>query len=48
MPDKSIAEKLLIKALYKILIENAPQDYIARLGDIPSGATISSNPPGAI
>ena len=31
---KSVAQKLLIKADYKVLAVNAPQDYAAKLGEL--------------
>jgi ABC-type Fe3+-hydroxamate transport system substrate-binding protein len=40
MSDKSVAEKLLIKAGCKVLIINAPTDYKAVVIDLPAGAEI--------
>ncbi len=35
MSDKSVAEKLLIKSSYKVLLVNAPEGYQSILGDLP-------------
>ena len=36
MSDKSVTQKLLIKANYKVLTVNAPKDYMAKIGELPS------------
>jgi hypothetical protein len=46
MSDKSIAQKLLFKPNYKVLLVNAPNGYDLMLGYIPSGVTISVKPTG--
>ena len=40
MSDKTVAEKLLIKPGYKVLIVNAPEGYEKILTDLPSGVKI--------
>ncbi len=40
MSDKSVAEKLLMKAGQKILLVNPPKGYRALLGEIPKGVTV--------
>jgi hypothetical protein len=42
MSDKSIAQKLLIRENYTVLLENAPKGYQAALGKLPKGAKIVS------
>jgi predicted CoA-binding protein len=39
MSDKSVAEKLLIKPAYKVLLVNPPKGYRALLGEVPKGVT---------
>ncbi|MCC6612923.1 MAG: hypothetical protein IT320_05545 [Anaerolineae bacterium] len=41
MPEKSLAQKLLIKPGHKVAVLNAPDGYEATLGPLPEGATIS-------
>ena len=40
MSDKTIAQKLLIKPGYKILILNPPAGYTALIGELPEGVTL--------
>lgn len=40
MSDKTVAEKLLIKSGYKVLIVNAPEGYEKILTDLPQGVKI--------
>ncbi len=40
MPDKTVAQKLLIKSGYKVLVANAPRNYQAMLGPLPEDATL--------
>jgi len=40
MPDKSVAEKLWIKAGFTICLFNAPENYEAVLGKLPEGVTV--------
>lgn len=47
MPDKSVAEKLLIKDNYKVLLVNEPKDYRATLGKLPAGAKVSTEASGS-
>ena len=44
MPDKSIADRLLIKPGYEVLVINAPQDYSTLLGPLPPDVKISKQP----
>lgn len=41
--NKSIADKLYIKAGKTVLFVNAPSGYEKKIGKIPAGATISKN-----
>ena len=40
MTDKSIAQKILIKENYRVLLINAPGDYEATLGNLPQNANL--------
>ena len=40
MSQKTIAQKLLIRNNYRVLIANCPADYQARMGRLPTGAKI--------
>src|SRR5262249_8961324 len=42
MSDKTIAQKLLIKAGKQVLLINAPKGYKAALGALPAGAKVVS------
>lgn len=42
MSDKTIAQKLLIKEGYKILILNAPAGYLASIGELPPKVSVLS------
>jgi hypothetical protein len=42
MAEKTIAQKLLIKAGKKVLLVNAPRGYKTTLGALPSGAKVVS------
>ena len=44
MPEKTTAQKLLIKDNYKVSILNAPAGYESTLGDLPSNVSCVSNP----
>jgi hypothetical protein len=46
--DKTVAEKLYIKANYKILLINAPAGYQSVLGELPPGVTILEKPAGLV
>jgi predicted CoA-binding protein len=46
MPEKSIAQKMLIKKGNKVLILNPPEGYLSILGDLPEGVEIFSKPAG--
>ncbi len=39
MPDKTVAQKLLIKENYKILFINEPDNYRAILGELPENVS---------
>ncbi|HEY9205205.1 MAG TPA: hypothetical protein VIO58_04730 [Candidatus Methanoperedens sp.] len=40
MPDKTVAQKLLIKENYKVLLLNEPDNYRAILGELPENVSI--------
>jgi hypothetical protein len=40
MPDKSVAEKLWIKAGFTVCLCHAPENYVAVLGKLPEGVTV--------
>ncbi|MBI4180649.1 MAG: DUF3052 family protein [Chloroflexi bacterium] len=42
MTDKSVAQKLLIKENYKVLLINQPKDYKTSLGELPQNVTLLS------
>ena len=44
MSNKPVAEKLLIKRGYKVLILNEPKGYLEALGSLPGGASRTTNP----
>ena len=44
MPDKTIAQKLLIKAGYSVLFINPPKGYKAALGAMPKDVTTLKEP----
>ena len=44
MSQKSLAQKLLIKPGYKVLLMNAPQGYADMLMPLPDGAAMSTTP----
>ncbi len=46
MPDKTVAQKLLIKPGYKVLVVNAPKGYKTQLGELPAGAKLLKAPTG--
>lgn len=46
MPDKSVAQKLLFKENYKVLLLNEPENYRAMLGELPDKVTISAEAKG--
>jgi hypothetical protein len=46
MSDKAIAEKLLIKSNYTVLVVNEPAGYRSKMGELPSGVTIRTQPEG--
>ena len=39
MPEKTVAEKLLIKAGYRVSIVNPPTNYLSTTGKLPGGVT---------
>ncbi len=43
-PDKTVAQKLLIKENYKVLLINEPKNYKAILGELPINVTILTKP----
>jgi hypothetical protein len=40
MSEKSIAQKMLLKPGYRLLLVNAPDGYLQRLGELPAGAQV--------
>jgi hypothetical protein len=40
VPDKSVADKLLVKPGYRVLIVDPPGDYLPMMGDLPPGAIL--------
>ena len=40
MPEKPLAQKLLIKSGYRVLITNAPEGYRPRLGSLPPDVVV--------
>ena len=44
MPDKSVAQKLLIKAGRKVLLVNTPKGYKSVLGELPEGTLVLTAP----
>ncbi len=43
-PDKSVAQKLQIKAGRKVLFVSPPGGYLASLGELPAGVTLLEEP----
>ena len=43
MSEKTVVQKLLIKEGYRVLIVNAPEGYVASLGDLPAGVAVATN-----
>jgi hypothetical protein len=46
MSDKTVAQKLLIKDNYKVLLVSGPEGYGSRLGALPPNTTLLTEPPG--
>ncbi|MBI3764101.1 MAG: hypothetical protein HY260_19850 [Chloroflexi bacterium] len=46
MPNKTVAQKLLIKEGYTLLFVNPPQGYKARLGSLPKNVKVLTEPTG--
>jgi hypothetical protein len=46
MAEKTLAQKMLVKAGQQIALINAPQDYEGWLGALPDGAAITRTPDG--
>jgi hypothetical protein len=44
MADRSIVQKLLLKAGQRIAVVGAPGDYAALVGGLPAGATLTTEP----
>jgi hypothetical protein len=42
MPDKTVAQKLLIKPGQRFLLLNAPDGYLAYLGELPAGVAVDT------
>ena len=48
MSEKTVAQKLLIKPGYKVLIVNPPAGYSELLGELPAGATLQTGLAGPV
>jgi hypothetical protein len=48
MPDKSVAQKLLFKENYTVLLLNEPENYRATLGELPAKVTIQTEAKGLV
>ena len=48
MPEKTVAEKLLIKEGYRVSIVNPPTDYLSTTGKLPGGVTRVSPSEGRV
>ena len=48
MSDKMVAQKLLIKEDYKVLLLNKPEDYASILGELPPNVTVLNEPVEAV
>jgi predicted CoA-binding protein len=48
MSEKSVAQKLLVKPGYKVLLLNPPAGYSELFGELPAGATIQTEPAGPV
>jgi hypothetical protein len=48
MPEKTVAQKLLIKEGKKVLLVNAPKGYKTTLGALPVGAKVVSKAAGPV
>lgn len=46
MSDKTIAQKLLVKANHHLLVLNPPEGYLEKIGELPAGANLYTNPEG--
>jgi hypothetical protein len=46
MPDSSLVKKLLFKPGYRYLLLNAPEGYLAQLGELPPGVQLMEKPGG--
>ena len=44
MPDKSVAQKMLIKPGNRVLILNSPEGYMSTLGDLPEEVQVFTSP----
>jgi hypothetical protein len=48
MPEKSVAQKLIIKPGRSVLFVNAPENAAALLGEMPGEVTVFHAPPGPV
>ena len=48
MSDKTVAQNLLIKKDYKVLLLNKPEDYASILGELPPNVTVLNEPVEAV
>jgi hypothetical protein len=47
MSEKSIVQKMMVKAGHKILFLNAPKGFVKSIGELPAGAKVISSPVAA-
>jgi hypothetical protein len=48
MPEKSVAQKLLFKENYTVLLQNEPDNYRTMLGELPAKVTILPESKGPV
>jgi predicted CoA-binding protein len=48
MSEKTVAQKLLVKPGYKVLLLNPPAGYAELLGELPAGAILQTEPAGPV
>jgi hypothetical protein len=44
MSEKSIVQKMMVKAGHKILFLNAPKSFVKSIGELPAGAQVIASP----
>jgi hypothetical protein len=48
LSDKTVAQKLLIKEDYRVLLINGPKGYQSMLGELPRNVTLLDKPAGPV